>query len=103
MLKLIFYVPESHMEPVKQAVFLAGAGKIGHYEHCCWQTAGLGQFKPLENSQPFLGQRDVLEKVPEYKIEMVCNEKYLSNVIKALKDSHPYEEPAFDILQLLEI
>ena len=103
MIKLSFYVPESHLEAVKQAVFAKGAGRIGHYDSCCWQTSGEGQFRPLDGSQPFLGQQGQVEKVVEYKVEMVCDEICLSEVIKALKQSHPYEEPAFDAVKLMEL
>lgn len=55
MLKLIYYVPESHLEATKLAIFQAGAGGIGDYEHCAWQVLGIGQFKPLSGAQPFIG------------------------------------------------
>ena len=55
MLKLIYYVPESHLESTKLAIFEAGAGGIGHYEHCAWQVKGIGQFKPVQGANPFLG------------------------------------------------
>ena len=58
--KLCFYVPESHLESVKQAVFEAGAGAIGDYRDCCWQVKGQGQFRPMAGSQPFLGEQGVL-------------------------------------------
>ena len=55
MYKLVFYVPVDHLEPVKQAVFATGAGKIGEYDSCCWQVLGVGQFRPLAGSTPYLG------------------------------------------------
>jgi len=103
MLKLCFYVPESHLEAVKQAVFAAGAGKIGNYDSCCWQTAGEGQFRPLSGSAPFLGQQGKLEKVTEYKVEMVCEAVLLVPVLEALRCAHPYEEPAFDVIELMPV
>ena len=95
LLHFIFYVPETHLDSTKQAVFDAGAGRIGHYDSCAWQTLGQGQFRPLDGSQPALGRTDVLETVAEYKVEMVCRASKAQAVVAALKDAHPYEEPAF--------
>jgi len=102
MYKLAFYVPESHLEVVKQAIFAAGAGRYENYEHCCWQTLGQGQFKPMTGSNPFLGQQNQLETLAEYKVETICQEVYLQKVIAALKQSHPYEEPAYEVYQILK-
>jgi hypothetical protein len=93
-----FYVPETHLQRVKQAMFDAGAGKLGNYQECCWQTKGEGQFRPLPGSNPTLGEVNQLENVTEYKVEMPCIEEKLASVIKALKNSHPYEMPAYSIL-----
>jgi hypothetical protein len=92
---LCFYVPESHLEEVKQAVFDAGAGRIGDYCHCAWQVRGTGQFQPMRGSRPFLGEQDQLERVDEFRVEMICGEDSIESVIRALRDAHPYEEPAF--------
>ncbi len=93
--KLEFYVPETHIEQVKVAVFSAGAGKIGNYDSCCWQSSGDGQFRPLEESKPFIGEQGRVEKVVEYKVELVCSIPLISDVIDALKSSHPYETAAY--------
>lgn len=103
MYKLCFYVPESHLETVKTAVFAAGAGRIGNYDQCCWQAQGQGQFRPLVGSQPHLGQQDQLETVAEFKVEMVVDDAWLTEVIQALKTAHPYEEPAIDVWQLHDV
>lgn len=103
MYKICFYAPENHVEKVKQAMFGAGAGRIGDYDSCCWQTAGQGQFRPLENSNPHIGQTGALEHVDEIKVEMVCDDRLISEAVKALRDSHPYEEPAFDVWKLENI
>ena len=100
MYKLSFFVPPSHLESVKEALFNAGAGKIGDYEHCCWQTLGTGQFRGLPSSEPYLGKKGHLEQVEEYKVELVCEDDLIRTVIAALKASHPYEEPAFDVFRL---
>ena len=98
--KFCFYVPETHVESVKKAVFSAGAGKIGNYDSCAWQVRGEGQFRPLKGSLPFLGQLGKVEKVVEYKVETVCEEHLIDGVLKAFKVAHPYEEPAYDVWRL---
>ena len=103
MLKLIYYVPESHLELTKLAIFEAGAGGIGNYEHCAWQVKGIGQFKPVKGANPFLGQLDELEQLEEWRVETIVPEEKASDVAKALKASHPYEEPAFEFIQILDI
>jgi len=100
MYKLTFYVPDTHVEDVKNAVFAAGAGRIGNYEACSWQVVGQGQFRPLLGATPFIGQPDQLETVAEWRVEMVVEEIYIHNVIIALKQTHPYETPAFDVLKV---
>ena len=91
------------MEKVKKALFEAGAGRIGNYDSCCWQTEGTGQFRPLENSNPSLGSLNAIEQVREIKIELVCDDEIIKQAIQAMKDNHPYEEPAFDVWQLAKI
>ena len=100
MYKICFYVPENAVELVKKALFDAGAGHIGNYDSCSWQTLGDGQFRALDGSNPTIGQQGVVEAVAEYKVELVCEEKHIEDVISALKDSHPYEEPAYDVIKL---
>jgi len=98
--KLCFYVPASHLESVKRALFAAGAGRQGAYDQCCWQILGEGQFRPLAGSKPYLGETQRLSRVREYKVEMLCEEKIIANVLAALGKSHPYEEPAYDVIRL---
>ena len=102
MYKICVYVPDNSVEKVKQALFDAGAGKIGNYDCCCWQTEGVGQFRPLQNSRPAIGSLNEVEHVKEMKIELVCEDHLVKTVIQAMKQSHPYEEPAFDVWQLTE-
>lgn len=97
MLKLVFFVPESHKEAVKNSVFEQGAGRYEGYDCCSWETLGMGQFKPLSGSQPFIGQQGTIETVAEYRIEMICSEEYIQAVLRALMNSHPYEMPAYDV------
>jgi len=102
MYKLVVFIPESHVESVKKALFATGAGRIGDYDSCAWQTLGEGQFRPLEGSQPFLGQRGAVERVSEYRVEMVCPDERVDDALRALRRAHPYEEPAFDLWRLEE-
>ncbi len=97
MYKLAFYVPEQYMEKVKNALFEKGAGKIGKYDCCAWQTKGMGQYRPLADSSPHQGQADCLELVDEYLVEMVCEDNLIREVIEELKRVHPYEEVAYAV------
>jgi hypothetical protein len=100
MYKLCVFVPEHAADQVKQAMFNAGAGKIGNYDSCCWQVLGRGQFRPLAGSSPAIGRLDQIETVDEFRIEMVCADEYIEDTVAALKKSHPYEEPAYDVWKL---
>lgn len=100
MYKLAFYVPPSHLETVKNAVFAAQAGRIGQYEHCCWQVLGQGQFRPMASAQPFIGTAGSLETLSEYRVELVCDDAHIRAAIVALKAAHPYEEPAYEVYKL---
>ncbi len=95
-----FYVPSEHKEEVKDAMFRAKAGKIGQYESCSFETKGKGQFKPLKNSNPHVGKIEQISKVDEFKVEMVCEKKYIQDVIAAMKTAHPYEEVAYSVIKL---
>ncbi|WP_426141221.1 NGG1p interacting factor NIF3 [Pseudomonas sp. DWP3-1-2] len=100
MYKLAFFVSPSHVEVVKHAVFAAGGGRIGAYDCCAWQTLGQGQFRPLDGSKPFIGQAGVAESVEEWKVELVVSDDLIQQVVEALKQSHPYETPAYEVWRL---
>ena len=102
MYKLVIFVPEQHAELLKQALFDAGAGRVGGYDYCCWQTLGEGQFRPLAGSTPFLGSAGQLEKITEYRLEMVLADEVVETVIEAVYRAHPYEEPAYDCWRLVD-
>lgn len=102
MYKLSFFVPPSHVEVVKCAVFAAGGGRIGTYDHCAWQTMGQGQFRALDGSQPFIGQTGQVEYVGEWKVELVVADALIQAVVAALKLSHPYETPAYEVWRLAD-
>ncbi len=99
MYQLIFYVPSTHLEEVKDALFKAGAGQYNNYDKCCWQIEGKGQFRPLESSSPFIGGKGRVEKVDEYRVEMVVKDELIKNAVTALGIAHPYEEPAYSVLK----
>ena len=103
MYKLTVFIPEANLEQVKHALFEAGAGHIGNYSHCCWQVKGTGQFMPMAGSQPHIGKQNIIEEVPECRVEMVVAEDKINDVIKILKQAHPYETPAYDVIQVLDI
>lgn len=100
MYQLYFYVPIDYLEQVKRAVFGAGAGGIGHYEECCFETTGQGQYRPAKGSQAFSGEIGKLSKVSEVKVEMVCNEACKNKVQQALLNAHPYEQVAYGFISL---
>ncbi len=100
MYKLSVYIPTDYLEVVKQALFQAGAGHIGNYSHCCWQVLGQGQFMPLAGNQAFIGSTNQLETVAEWRVEMVVSKEKIQAVIQALKQAHPYETPAYDVIKL---
>lgn len=100
MYMVIFNVPVSHVDVVKEAIFAAGAGYYGNYSHCSWQCLGEGQFMPLEGSRPFVGTAHQLETVPEYRVETICGDDCIQEVVVALRQAHPYEEPSIQVLRM---
>lgn len=103
MYKLAFFVPVEDAETVKEAVFETGAGRIGDYEACCFQTPGTGQFRPLDGADPHIGKVGALEFVDELKVELVCGDDHIQAAIAALKLAHPYEEVAYDVWALADL
>lgn len=100
MYKLNFFVPTKDKERVKEALFKVGAGRYENYEHCSFETLGSGQFKPINGANPHIGQVDILEKVEEYKVEMICSDGLIKEAIKVLKETHPYEEVAYEVFRM---
>lgn len=107
MYKLTLYVPQSEheaqLEAVKSAIFAAGAGRIGNYSHCCWQVLGTGQFQPLAGSNPHIGEHNQVQTVPEWRVECVVADEHIQAVITAMKQAHPYETPAYDVVQVTDV
>ena len=96
--KLVVFVPHADAEALIEALAAAGAGRLGDYDHCTWTTAGEGRFRPLPGADPAIGSIGRLERVPETRVEMVVPREARADVIAALRATHPYEEPAFDLL-----
>jgi hypothetical protein len=91
---LVIYVPVTHADAVRKALAESGAGNIGNYDSCSFSSRGIGRFRPLKGSDPHIGSEGQIAEVEEERIEVVVEEKKLSNVLRSAKDAHPYEEPA---------
>ncbi len=100
MVKICFYVPGEALEVVKEAAFAAGGGHIGNYDRCCWQTEGLGQFRPLPDSNPSTGTHGEVKIEKEWRVELVCKNDLAKQVVQAIVQAHPYEEVACDVMKL---
>ena len=98
--KLVVFVPADALDAVRDALFSAGAGRIGEYERCSWYTEGTGTFRPLDGAEPTVGEVGREERVAELRLETVFPEEAENAVIEALRGAHPYEEPAFDVYPL---
>jgi hypothetical protein len=101
--KLVWFVPREALEITREAVFAAGAGRIGDYEHCSWYTAGTGTFKGGEGSEPSIGQRGREERVAELRVETVVPVERVQEIVAALLEAHPYEEVAFELYPLIDL
>jgi len=100
--KLVAFVPADHIAQVSQALFVAGAGRIGNYSHCSFRTGGTGTFFGENGANPTIGKPARLQEVPEVRLECVVPIALVKDVVDALRRSHPYETPAFDLLALAE-
>jgi hypothetical protein len=98
--KLVTFVPAEHVGTVSRALFDAGAGRIGNYSSCSFQTRGTGTFFGEEGTNPAIGSAGKLERVEEIRLETAVPISKIEAIIRALRQSHPYEEPAFDLNQL---
>jgi hypothetical protein len=99
--KLVVFVPEEWLDAVREALFAAGAGRIGEYERCSWYTQGTGTFLGREGATPAIGAKGREERVAEYRLETIFPADRHDDVLAALRSAHPYEEPAFDVYALL--
>ncbi len=99
--KIIVTIPIENADEVRNAICEAGAGVIGNYTHCSMSTKCVGTFKPTDEANPYIGEKNNLEFVEEEKLEVVCDVNIVKNVISKLREVHPYEEPAIDIVPLI--
>ena len=100
MYKFVVFVGEDALEKVKEALFEAGGGRIGNYDRCCFVSSGTGQFRPLENSRPYLGSMGKVHRETEFRLEAVVADKKIKAVVDAVVAAHPYETPAYDVVKL---
>jgi len=101
--KLVWFVPEASLDVTRDAVFSAGAGRIGEYERCSWYAAGTGTFRAREGANPTVGEVGREERVPELRVETVVPLELAGPVVRALLDAHPYEEVAYELYPLVEV
>jgi hypothetical protein len=99
--KLVVFVPREALDDVRDALFAAGAGRIGEYERCSWYTQGPGTFLGGQATNPAIGDRGREERVQELRLETVYPVEREAEVVRALRTAHPYEEPAFDLYPLV--
>ena len=100
--KIIVTVPKENTDEVRNAMFNEDAGIIGNYTHCSMSTKCIGTFKPNDSAKPYIGENNKLEYVEEDKLEVVCPTEKVNSVISKIREVHPYEEPAIDIIPLLD-
>ncbi len=100
--KLVWFVPLSHLDVTRDAVFAVGAGWIGEYARCSWFTVGTGTFHGTAGTSPAVGEAGREERVDEARVETVVEQERLTEVIAALRSAHPYEEPAYDVYTLVD-
>jgi hypothetical protein len=101
--KLVWFVPEEALDATRDAVFAAGAGRIGDYERCSWYTAGTGTFLGGEGTEPTIGTAGQEERTPELRVETVVPAERAAEIVAALREAHPYEEVAFELYPLVEL
>lgn len=100
--KIIVTIPIESVNEVRNAICEAGAGIIGNYTYCSMSTKCIGTFKPNDKANPYIGKNNKMEFVEEEKLEVVCDVNNVKNIILKLREIHPYEEPAIDIIPLLD-
>lgn len=99
--KIFVTVPQENVKELRDAVCELGAGVIGNYTFCSYSVKGVGTFKPNDNANPYIGSQNNLEFVNEEKLEFICDVEKVKNVVTKIREVHPYEEPAIDIVPLL--
>ena len=100
--KIIVTIPVENVNEVRNAICEAGAGIIGNYTYCSMSTKCVGTFRPTDEANPYIGEKNNLEFVEEEKLEVICDVNIVKKVISELRKTHPYEEPAIDIIPLID-
>ncbi|HEY3543133.1 MAG TPA: hypothetical protein VGK79_11390 [Gaiellaceae bacterium] len=101
--KLVWFVPADALDATRDAVFRAGAGRIGDYERCSWYTAGTGTFLPRAGAEPTIGEVGREERVAELRVETVVPVEIMGDVVGALCEAHPYEEVAYELYPIVDV
>ena len=100
--KIVVTVPRENIDEVRNAICDEGAGIIGNYTYCSMATKCIGTFKPNDKANPYIGENNKLEFIEEDKLEVICDINIVKKVLKKLREVHPYEEPAIDIIPLID-
>lgn len=100
--KIVVTIPMENVNQVRDAMCNTGAGIIGNYSYCTMCTKCIGTFKTSEEANPYIGEKNKIECVEEEKLEAVCDIDIVKNVLKKLREVHPYEEPGIDIIPLID-
>jgi hypothetical protein len=103
LVKIVVFVPEENADEVREALGKAGAGKIGEYSYCSYSIKGVGRFKPSDKAHPHIGSANTLEAVNEERIEVACEKDQAADIIRVIKEVHPYEEVVIDIYAMLSL
>lgn len=101
--KVVVTVPENEADKLREAIGIAGGGKVGNYTHCSFSVKGTGRFMPIDDAKPAIGQVGQLEEVAEERIEITCDGESVNTVVAAIHGAHSYEEPAIDVYELTEL
>lgn len=100
-IKIVVYVPSSHADKIREILNSFSGSKIEKYDYCSFSLKGIGRFRPLKGSKPFIGKQDKIEEVEEERIETIALQKDAKKLIAVIKKIHPYEEPAIDVYPLI--
>ncbi len=103
MYQVVVYVPEGYLHQVKDALFHSGAGALGAYSECSWEVKGWGQYRPIEGSDPFYGDKGLLTRTSEYRLEVVVPRQRVLQAVQAMLKAHPYEVPAYHVCEVMDM
>lgn len=101
--KVVTFCPKDSVDKVSEAMFSAGGGHIGNYDKCSFRLGGVGTFRALEGANPYVGQKNKLHEEPEVRLELIVPDYKTSSVVQAMKEAHPYEEVAYDVIMLKNV